>query len=83
MRLIVTHEQPDFDALASLALAKLLFPGARATVQGGISPNQQGFLKLYRDVLAGIFHPSDDESVHGAWAGALLGPVVDWPPAEG
>ena len=25
------------------------------------------------DVLAGIFHPSDDESVHGAWANVLLG----------
>jgi alkylation response protein AidB-like acyl-CoA dehydrogenase len=31
--------------------------------------------RLYRDVLAGLFHPSDDESVHGAWAHALLGPV--------
>lgn len=31
--------------------------------------------RLYRDVLAGIFHPSDAESVHGAWANALLGPV--------
>ena len=37
--------------------------------------------RLYRDALAGIFHPSDDESVHGAWANALLGPVVPWPPA--
>lgn len=51
MRLIVTHEQPDFDALASLALAKLLFPGSQATVQGGIGPAQQAFLRLYRDVL--------------------------------
>jgi hypothetical protein len=33
-------------------------------------------------VLAGIFHPSDDESVHGAWASVLLGPVVPWPPTE-
>lgn len=32
--------------------------------------------RLYRDVLAGVFHPSDDESVHGAWANALLGPVL-------
>lgn len=38
--------------------------------------------RLYRDVLAGLFHPSDDESVHGAWANALLGPVAPWPPAE-
>ncbi|HZJ09565.1 MAG TPA: hypothetical protein VFD39_07720, partial [Trueperaceae bacterium] len=51
MRLIVTHEQPDFDALASLALAKLLFPGSQATVQGGIGPAQHAFLRLYRDVL--------------------------------
>ncbi|WP_052462651.1 acyl-CoA dehydrogenase family protein [Nigerium massiliense] len=31
--------------------------------------------RLYRDVAAGLFHPSDDESVHAAWANALLGPV--------
>ena len=37
MRLIVTHEQPDFDALASLALAKLLYPGSTATIQGALS----------------------------------------------
>lgn len=51
MRLIVTHEQPDFDALASLALAKLLYPGAVATVQGALSPQIDTFIKLYRDVL--------------------------------
>lgn len=39
--------------------------------------------RLYRDVLAGLFHPSDDESVHGAWATVLLGPPIEWPPAEG
>ncbi|HET8615717.1 MAG TPA: acyl-CoA dehydrogenase family protein [Actinomycetales bacterium] len=38
--------------------------------------------RLYRDVLAGIFHPSDDESVHAAWANVLLGPVVPWPPED-
>lgn len=32
--------------------------------------------RLYRDVVAGLFHPSDDESVHGAWANALLGPIT-------
>ena len=31
--------------------------------------------RLYRDVLAGIYHPSDNESVHAALAKALLGPV--------
>ncbi|MCM3696058.1 acyl-CoA/acyl-ACP dehydrogenase [Microbacterium oleivorans] len=31
--------------------------------------------RLYRDVLAGLFHPSDPESVHSALANAWLGPV--------
>ncbi|MFC8303403.1 acyl-CoA dehydrogenase family protein [Specibacter sp. NPDC057265] len=31
--------------------------------------------RLYRDVLAGMFHPSDDESAHGTIANAWLGPV--------
>lgn len=33
--------------------------------------------RLYRDVLAGIFHPSDAESAHNTVAGAWLGPVED------
>lgn len=31
--------------------------------------------RLYRDVLAGIFHPSDDESAHSTVAQSLLGPL--------
>lgn len=51
-------------------------------VSGGSSYFSRSELsRLYRDVLAGIFHPSDEESVHRAWAGALLGPVLPWPPA--
>lgn len=33
--------------------------------------------RLYRDVLAGVFHPSDDESAHATVANAWLGPVPD------
>lgn len=33
--------------------------------------------RLYRDVVAGIFHPSDGESAHNTVANALLGPVPD------
>jgi alkylation response protein AidB-like acyl-CoA dehydrogenase len=31
--------------------------------------------RLYRDVLAGVFHPSDDESAHSTIATAWLGPL--------
>ncbi len=31
--------------------------------------------RLYRDALAGIFHPSDDESAHATVAQSLLGPL--------
>ncbi len=33
--------------------------------------------RLYRDVLAGMFHPSDAESAHSTAAAAWLGPVTD------
>jgi alkylation response protein AidB-like acyl-CoA dehydrogenase len=45
-------------------------------VSGGSSYFSSAELsRLYRDVLAGIFHPSDAESLHGAWANLLLGPI--------
>ena len=37
--------------------------------------NTKELSRLYRDVLAGIFQPSDAESLHGAWASVLLGPI--------
>ncbi|PFG43732.1 alkylation response protein AidB-like acyl-CoA dehydrogenase [Isoptericola jiangsuensis] len=37
--------------------------------------NRSELGRLYRDVLAGIFHPSDDESAHSTVAQSLLGPV--------
>lgn len=33
--------------------------------------------RLYRDVLAGLYHPSDPESAHATVANALLGPLED------
>jgi alkylation response protein AidB-like acyl-CoA dehydrogenase len=39
--------------------------------------NRSELGRLYRDVLAGIFHPSDDESAHSTVAQSLLGPVQD------
>src|SRR5690606_4794048 len=42
--------------LASLALAKLLFPGSVATTQGALSRQIKAFLRLYRDELDLVAH---------------------------
>jgi alkylation response protein AidB-like acyl-CoA dehydrogenase len=49
-------------------------------VSGGssyFSSNELG--RLYRDVLAGGFHPSNEDSVHQTVATALLGPMEEQP----
>lgn len=42
---------------------------------GGAYATGSELARLYRDVLAGIFHPSDDESAHSTAATAVLGPL--------
>ncbi|WP_114907973.1 acyl-CoA dehydrogenase family protein [Ornithinimicrobium murale] len=68
---------PQLSAVKSRATETALSVVTKAVrVSGGSSYfNANELSRLYRDVLAGIFHPSDDESVHGAWANALLGPL--------
>ncbi|MPV38408.1 acyl-CoA dehydrogenase family protein [Georgenia subflava] len=68
---------PQLSAVKSRATEVALDVVTKAVrVSGGSSySNSKELSRLYRDVLAGIFHPSDDESVHGAWANALLGPI--------
>ena len=47
-------------------------------VSGGRSYSRGAELeRLYRDVLAGMFHPSSEDSVHASVANAWLGPVPD------
>ncbi len=55
--------------------AREVVDGAVRVSGGGtyFSGNELG--RLYRDVLAGMFHPSDDESAHGTVAAAWLGPA--------
>ncbi|MDN3495971.1 acyl-CoA dehydrogenase family protein [Planococcus sp. APC 4015] len=46
-------------------------------VSGGSSYFARSELsRLYRDVLAGLFHPSDPESAHSTVASAWLGPIA-------
>ena len=49
MQLVVTHEQPDFDALGSVALATVLFPGAIGALPGQVDGSVAELLRLYRD----------------------------------
>lgn len=37
--------------------------------------NSQELSRLLRDVYAGLFQPSDQESLHNSWATLLLGPI--------
>ncbi|HFC08600.1 MAG TPA: CBS domain-containing protein [Chloroflexi bacterium] len=47
MRLILTHEQADFDAIASLLAARLLDERAIAALPVRVNRNVRGFLTLY------------------------------------
>jgi alkylation response protein AidB-like acyl-CoA dehydrogenase len=83
----------DVDALADHGAAwfpKLVGLKVRATetarvvvdqalrVAGGSSLyNSSELGRLYRDVVAGLFHPSDGESAHSTVANSLLGPAPE------
>jgi tRNA nucleotidyltransferase (CCA-adding enzyme) len=49
VRLVITHEQPDFDAVASAALVTVLFPGSVVALPGTLRGSVGELLKLYRD----------------------------------
>jgi tRNA nucleotidyltransferase (CCA-adding enzyme) len=51
MNLILTHEQADFDAIASLLAARLLDPESLAVLPRRINRNVRAFLTLYGEKL--------------------------------
>ncbi|MEA3310138.1 MAG: CBS domain-containing protein [Chloroflexota bacterium] len=51
MRIILTHEHADFDAIASLLGAHKLYPNAVPVLPHRINRNVQAFLSLYRTEL--------------------------------
>ena len=58
MHLIVTHDNADFDAIASLLGAAKLYPGAVPAVPRRINRNVRDFLHLYWDEFP-FFRPQD------------------------
>jgi tRNA nucleotidyltransferase (CCA-adding enzyme) len=49
LEVILTHEHTDFDALASLLAASLLFPAALPVLPGQLNRNVREFVALYRN----------------------------------
>ncbi len=68
MRVILTHEKSDFDAVASQLGAKKLYPEATAILPRHLNRNVQQFLNLYWDALP--FVRADD------WRRRLVDAVV-------
>ena len=76
------HGARWFPALSGLkhravTAAKQIVDEAMLVAGGGSYFTSNELSRLYRDVLAGVFHPSDPESAHATAANAWLGPVSD------
>ena len=57
--------------------ARVVVDHAMRSAGGGGYRTSSELARLQRDVLAGIYHPSDTESVHSAVATNLLGPLAE------
>jgi len=59
----------------AVTTAKQIVDDAMLVAGGSSYFTRSELSRLYRDVLAGQFHPSDPESAHSTVATAWLGPV--------
>ena len=59
----------------AVVAAKQIVDEAMLVAGGSSYFTRNELSRLYRDVLAGMFHPSDPESAHATVAAAWLGPV--------
>ena len=51
MKIITTHKGSDFDALASLVAASLLYPDAKPVLPNHINGNLKAFLSIHKDLF--------------------------------
>ena len=58
MKIITTHKNTDFDALASLVAASLLYPDATPLLPKTVNPNVKQFLSIHKDIFS---FPQPDE----------------------
>jgi nanoRNase/pAp phosphatase (c-di-AMP/oligoRNAs hydrolase)/CBS domain-containing protein len=58
MQVAVTHKNTDFDALASLIAATLIYPGTVPVISRTVNPNVRQFLSIHKDVFQ-LFEPDE------------------------
>ena len=58
MQIIVTHKSTDFDGLASLIGASLIYPEALPVLPRVVNPNVRAFLSIHKDILRTV-EPGD------------------------
>jgi alkylation response protein AidB-like acyl-CoA dehydrogenase len=63
--------------LAATQAARTVVDEAISVTGGASFASDSELGRLYRDVLAGGFHPSTADSTHSTVATALLGPITD------
>ncbi len=63
MIIITTHKGSDFDALASLVAASLLYPEAKPVLPTSINANLKGFLSIHKDLFT-FYSPKDIKLEH-------------------
>jgi nanoRNase/pAp phosphatase (c-di-AMP/oligoRNAs hydrolase)/CBS domain-containing protein len=51
MHIVTTHKGTDFDGLASVVAANLLFPDVVTVLPGALNPNVHAFLSLHKDLF--------------------------------
>jgi nanoRNase/pAp phosphatase (c-di-AMP/oligoRNAs hydrolase) len=51
MKVVTTHKNTDFDALASVIAATFLYPGSVPILPKSLNPNVKAFLSIHKDLL--------------------------------
>lgn len=51
MQIITTHKNTDFDALASMVAATVLYPGAVCVLPKTVNPNVRAFMSIHKDIF--------------------------------
>ena len=51
MQVVTTHKNTDFDGLASVVAATILYPGAVPVLPKSINPNVKVFLSIHKDIF--------------------------------